>query len=303
MNEKRANWLPIIALLTAMVVWGSSFVALKVAFRTYDPMVVIFGRMFVGGLCFLFLRHKFGAVRYQAGDWKPLLLLAACEPCMYFIFESWALVNTTASQAGMITSILPLLVAMAAWFFLGERTSRRTVAGFLTAIAGTIWLSMAGEATADAPNPALGNFLEFVAMLCATGYTILVKRLSHRYSALFITAVQAWVGTVFFFPLMFLPPTDLPTAFEMTPVLAILYLGVVVTLGGYACYNYGVTKIPASQASAFVNLIPVFSIAMGWAVLGETLTVGQYMACLLVFAGVFWSQDPGTRRKQNGKTV
>lgn len=291
MEPKRTSIGPIIGLLAAMILWGSSFVALKLAFQVYDPMVVIFFRMFIATLCFVALRRRFRGIPYHRGDWKPLLLLAFFEPCLYFIFEAWALVYTTASQAGMIVSILPLMVAAAAHFLLKEHTSKRTLAGFALAIAGAAWLSVGGQATESAPNPVLGNFLEFVAMIFATGYTIMIKKLSLRYPPLFLTAVQAAAGSVFFFPLMFLPWAELPRTFDPMAATAIVYLGVVVTLGAYTLYNYGVSRIPASQASSFVNLIPVFTIIMGWLILNERFTAYQWAASAMVFTGVFLSQD------------
>ena len=50
---RMSGWLPVASLLLAMLLWASSFVALKLAFRSYHPMVVIFGRMFIASLCFL----------------------------------------------------------------------------------------------------------------------------------------------------------------------------------------------------------------------------------------------------------
>ena len=112
---------------------------------------------------------------------------------------------TTASQAGMITAMLPLMVAVGARVVLGEILTVRTMAGFGVAIVGACWLSMAGQPSMDAPNPMLGNFLEFMAMVCATGYIISLKHLTARYSPFFLTAVQAFLGAVFFFPFLFLP--------------------------------------------------------------------------------------------------
>jgi drug/metabolite transporter (DMT)-like permease len=95
------------SLLLAVIIWGSSLVALKLAFRTYDPMVVIFSQMAVASLCFLFFIKRFRGIKYQKSDTGYVFLLALCEPCLYFIFEAWALENTTASQAGMIMSMQP----------------------------------------------------------------------------------------------------------------------------------------------------------------------------------------------------
>ncbi len=64
-----------------------------------------------------------------------------------------------------------------------------------------------------------------------------------------------------------------------------------VTLGAYGLYNFGVSRIPASQASAFVNLIPVFTVILGWIILNERFAPVQYLASALVFSGIFLSQD------------
>jgi drug/metabolite transporter (DMT)-like permease len=159
------------------------------------------------------------------------------------------------------------------------------------AILGSIWLSLSGQATEQAPNPLLGNALEFGAMVCATGYIVTLKRLTSTLSPFFLTAVQAIIGFVFYLPLLLLPSTTLPTHFDPGGVVAIVYLGTFVTLGAYGLYNFGVSRIPVSQASAFVNLIPVFTIFLGWAILNEQLTLLQYAAVAVILIGVTLSQE------------
>ena len=72
---------------------------------------------------------------------------------------------------------------------------------------------------------------------------------------------------------------------------AIVYLGIFVTLGAYGLYNFGVSRIPVNQASAFINLIPVFAIFLGWLFLSERLTLMQFAAVALILAGVTFSQE------------
>ncbi|HOP64792.1 MAG TPA: DMT family transporter [Spirochaetota bacterium] len=280
-----------IALLTAMIIWSTSFVALKATFRVYDPMFVIWGRQVLASIAFLFvIKRLWVKCRYKKGDIKYLLLMSLFEPCLYFMFEAMAIVNTTASQAGMLTSILPMLVAVAAFFILKERTTPLMWLGFAFAIAGAVMLSVFSEATEDAPAPVLGNFFEFMAMVCATGYTITLKKLSTRYNPFFLTAVQCFVGSIFFLAVIIISGTRFPSHFEFMPAAGIVYLGLVVTLGAYGLYNMGVSSINASIATAFVNLIPVFTIFWGWLFLGETMNLMQYAGCGLVFSGVYLSQ-------------
>lgn len=66
--------------------------------------------------------------------------------------------------------------------------TRRLYTGVLASVAEVVLLAGAGEETALSPNPWLGNALEFLAMLCAVGYTLVVRRLSVRYPALVVLA-------------------------------------------------------------------------------------------------------------------
>lgn len=191
------------ALFLAATLWGGSFIAMKLSIGVYGPMVVLFARMALASFCFLLLVGRFKSERYLPGDWKPLLFMALCEPCLYFLCEAMALTYTSASQAGMVVAILPLMVAVAARFVLNEHLTARTWAGFGLAVVGVFWLTLFSVSSEHAPNPALGNFLEFLAMCCAVGYIITLKRLCARFSPLFLTAVQAFVGCVFFFAVPF----------------------------------------------------------------------------------------------------
>lgn len=283
------RWFALACLTLAMALWGSSFIALKFAFVEIPAMWVIFARMAIGSLIFLLAWRWRGTIRYQAGDWKFLLGLAVCEPCLYFIFEALALQNTSAAQAGMITALLPLLVAIGAYFALGERITRMTLVGFLLAVAGAVWMSLVGSPDTAAPNPLLGNFFEFLAMLCAMGYTLLLKHLSARYSAFMLTAMQAFIGAIFFLPLALLND-PLPEHIGLQGLLSVLYLGVVVTVLAYGLFNFGVSRLPASQASGFVNLIPVFTLIFAFLLLDERLNALQLAGAVLVFIGVGLSQ-------------
>lgn len=279
-----------VSLLIAMIIWATSFVALKIAFRGYDPMFVMFGRQFVAAVLFLpVFAHLRSRMKIHLKDVPWMILMALFEPCLYFMFEAEALRRTSASQAGMITSILPLLVAFAAFFILKEKLTARSIAGFLIAVTGAFLLGIFSDLTASAPSPAAGNFLEFIAMISATGYTISLKRLSSRYDPFYLTAVQCFTGTVFFFPIV-LFTGGFPSSFHSVSASAILYLGAAVSIGAYGLYNYGISKVPASRGAAFVNLIPVFTILFGWLVLDERMNLPQWGACALVFAGVYLSE-------------
>ncbi|WP_083517991.1 DMT family transporter [Desulfomicrobium orale] len=291
---------PFMALLTAMMLWGSSFVAFKYVVMVFDPVVVVFARMVLASSLLLLVLRWWRPRVIHLKDIPVMLFMALCEPCLYFILEGQALTLTTASQAGMVAATLPVLVALCSVFFLGERLEGKVWAGLFLALAGVVWVSLCASATETAPRPVLGNFLELLAMMCAAGYTISMKKLCGSYSPCFLTAVQFLVGTVFFFPLLFLPGTELPRNLTPGPVWAVVYLGTCVSVGAYGLYNFGISRLPAWQASAFINLVPVFSILLGWAWLDERLSLLQLLGACAVFGGVLMSQrwDHQTQKEE-----
>ena len=290
--------LPPLALIFATMLWGSSFIALKLAFEGYSPVFAIFIRMLAAASCFLLMWPKLRHFEYQPGDWKLLGLMSLAEPCLYFVLEGMALQYTSASQAGMITSLLPPMVAVLAFFILRERLNRVAVSGFVMAFAGVAWLSSSAQITAHASNPMLGNALELAAMGCAAVYCICLKKLSQRYSPISLTALQAFAGTVFFFP--FALYEGIPAIHFDVPLLATLYLGICVTLGAYLLYNTAIIHIELNRAASYTNLIPIFTLLFAYVILGETLTFNQLLACGLILTGVVVSQY---RVKQPSQSV
>ncbi|RXJ97969.1 EamA family transporter [Arcobacter sp. CECT 8986] len=289
MNNKY-NLLGIFSLIFAMFIWGSSFIGLKIALESYNPFTIIFIRMVFASLCFTFFIKEFLKYDFTKKDFFYILLLSLFEPCLYFIFEVNALQLTTASQAGMITSLMPLVTSIAAVFVLKELVSKQFIFGSFLAVFGSIWLSLEATSSLSAPNPILGNFLEFLAMTCAAGYTIVAKHLTYKFSALFITAAQAFVGAIFFLPFSSYEFATSEFVFNLEGFLWIMYLGVVVTLGGYGLYNFALTKITASKVSIYINLIPVFTLILAFLILKEKLSFSEIFASFVILFGVFISQ-------------
>lgn len=286
--------LPQLALVFATMLWGSSFIALKIAFESYTPVFAIFVRMLAAACCFLLVWPKLKHFEYQKGDWKLLGLMSLAEPCLYFILEGMALQYTSASQAGIITSLLPPMVAVAAFFVLGERLNQVAILGFILAFFGVAWLSSGAQVTEHARNPLLGNALELAAMCCAAVYCLCLKKLSKRYSPLSLTALQAFAGTLFFFPLAL--AEGVPQLSFNLSLWATLYLGICVTLGAYLLYNTAIVHIDLNRAASYTNLIPIFTLLFAYLILGETLTFHQLLACVLILTGVVISQYRGKSR-------
>lgn len=277
-----------LCLFLATFLWGSSFVALKYAIGVYDPAFVIFLRMLVTLTACLCLWRWINRFQYKNGDWKYLLSMSLAEPCLYFLFEGHAMQNTSASQAGVLVSCLPIIIAFLAYYMLKEQLSKAIIVGFSLCIGGSLLLTLVSPCSLNAANPVLGNFLEFLAMICAAYYSVSLKFLSTRYAPLSLIALQGISGTLFFAPFLFF--VELPVVQDSDALWSIVYLGTFVTLGGYGLYNYALTKVSVLTAAAYSNLIPIFSLLLSVLLLDEVLNMEQWLSIVLVFSGVMVSQ-------------
>ena len=100
-------------------------------------------------------------------------------------------------------------------------------------------------------------------MLCGALYVVCAKQLSSRCSPVLITTMQSLIGLLFFLCLLPFPRSNFRTVSPLLPTLAILYLGVGVTMLSFLLYNFAVRSVPASRTGAFLNLVPVLTLFIG----------------------------------------
>lgn len=294
------SFLPAAALLAAVFFWGGSFVGMRILLKTLDPLIVIWSRMIIALILILPFTGRILPVNYRKGDWKLLFPMVLFQPCLYFLLESNALRFTTSTQAGVISASVPVLVAFGAWIFLSESINKLTVSGLILSIVGVILLTSSQGEGGPAENPVLGNTLETAAMVFAAANMIIIKKLSTRYNPWTLTAMQIIAGTIFFLPGLFMIIQLDNSIWTKELVLILIYLGAFVSLGAFGLYNWGISRIPASKASSYINLIPVTAVITGWAILGETLNTVQSISTLIIITGVILIQRSYKIKKTAG---
>jgi len=277
-------------LMGAVVFWGTSFAATKTALASFSPMTTIWLRMLIATLVFAPAWLFVPKPSYRRGDLKWLALIALLQPCIYYLAEGYAVQLTTSSAAGVISAIVPLLVAAGAWAFLHEHLTARSMVAIVISLVGVAMLSLGGTAQASAPNPVLGNALEFLAMVCAAGSMLALKHISTRYNPWFLTGMQATVGAVFFLPGALASNPAGWSAAEPSAWIAVAYLGTFVSLGAFGLYNTAVTRMPANRAALSINLVPAVALLAGWFMLGESLTPVQLVGCATIIGAVVLSE-------------
>lgn len=265
-----------------MALWSSSFVVIKIALDGITPFLLIFSRLLVGSLFFLVF---WKAETIKAKDRWVFMMMSLFEPCLYFIFETKALQYTTVSQAGVVFAFLPILIFTFSYFMYRERPNSAQCIGGVVATLGVLILCLSGSPNEEGGSPVFGNFLELLAMTCAAIYTILLKRLSGLYSPFFLATIQSFTGTVFFLPFA-LYEIGNGTSIDVQSVIAVLYLGVIVTAGAYTLFNIGISRVSVTQGALYFNLVPVFTLLLSMTFLNERIGYYQIFSMILVISGV-----------------
>jgi drug/metabolite transporter (DMT)-like permease len=226
-----------------------------------------------------------------AKDHGRILLVAMFEPGLYFVFETIGLQCTSAAKASLIIATVPLFVMIFAFFFLRERTNLASFLGIGVSLFGIFLLIRADPHFAWSLGTSfLGDLLIFGAVLSAALYTVTARTAGRKTSALNVTGLQMCYGALFYFPafLWELPSLEW-SALSARSVAALFYLALFASIGAFFCYNYALSRIPATKASVFVNGIPVITTLAAWALLGEMLTPLQMAGGALVLFGVYLS--------------
>lgn len=278
---------PLAATLGMAFLFGTSFVASKVALGGFSPMELVFLRFAVAALFFWLLGWRLPPAQLTPGQKRSVLLLALLEPGLYFFLESYGLQLTQASTAAVLISTIPLFVALWELLFLGLRLASQELALILLSLVGVTLLLTAGGFPKVFGGTLLGNLLILGAAISASVYTLVARRLMAQVDALTVTRWQALFAAVLYAPfalVAFLRGGHLPQNLE--PWLAVVYLGLFCSFGAYFLLNYALARLRASLVAAFSNLIPVVATALAVLLLGEKLQAQQLLGAALTVGAI-----------------
>ncbi|PID39965.1 MAG: hypothetical protein CR984_05620 [Proteobacteria bacterium] len=287
------------ALVAAMVFWGLSFVATKIALESIPAFTLVFARFLVATLIFLAIRYRHRWPTFTRRDHVKMILLAFFEPGLYFVFETIGLRHTSAPKTALIIATIPVVVLVLGALILGERAGKASIVGILLSLCGITLLVIGDPAFSwTLKGSLLGDLLIGGAVLSASFYMMFARDLGRNHSSLDITLFQIAYGALFFLgPFAWELPDIQWSAITLRSMAAMGYLTVFATVGAFFCYNFALTQVPASRAAVFVNGIPVVTAIGAWVLLNERLTKIQTGGGLLVLAAVFITNLPmGVRR-------
>ena len=265
-----------------VLAWASAFPAIRAGLLDYGPVELGAARFAVAAvpaaLYLLWTRPPLPS----RGEWWRFLYGGVFFVAGYTVLLNIGELTVSAGAASFIINVAPVVAAILAVIFLGERMPLRAWAGTAVSFGG-IGLIALGEGEGLKLN--LGAVLIFGAALCAASATIVQKPLFARHGPLAVSAWNMVIGTLCLAP-------GLPSALAQTAeasaagLVSALYLGLVPSLAAYATWTVVLSRLPASRAINFMFAVPPTATLMGFLLLGEIPTALGILGGLLALGGV-----------------
>jgi len=286
---------PYVLLVLTLLFWSGNFVLARGVSDVVPPIGLAFWRWF-GGLLLLL---PF-AWRHLAADWAVLLrswrmvtFLALSGVAAFNTFVYIGLGSTTAINAALLQSTMPLCIVLFSFLLFGERIGWLQGLGVLLSLAGVVAIATRGDlAHLAAFHLNSGDAWVLLAVVCYALYSATLRRRPKVHPLSFLAATFA-LGALALLPFYVWeslggqPMRLLPVTF-----LSVAYVAIFPAVLAYFCWNRGVELVGANRAGQFHHLLPAFGSVMAMAFLGESFLAYHAAGIALIFAGI-WAATRG----------
>ena len=253
----------------------------------------VFVRILLAGfILFLFNAASGRIQKIKKQDWPKFLLLALCEPFIYFLCETYGLKETgSPTLSAMVIATIPIFSIAAGFLFFKEKVNKVNIMGILLSLVGIVLVAMAKGELGE--HFILGIIFLLIAVIAEVGHASFTKSLSGNYSSQVIVMYQFLIGSIFLFPLFIwkgLDNFDASIYFSGEVAYPILCLAVLCSSLAFSLWVSTIKSLGVAKSSIFLALIPVAAALIAWVLGHEYLNLRQWGGIALSTVGVIMSQ-------------
>jgi len=295
------------AIMMLSLLWGSSFIAIKIIVDQVQPLASFGMRFFIAGLLLIATHYIFLHIIYRQSDkkdyqsnqiknrqlWKAWLLSA-----LFFIVGGQGILALGAQYlssgaAALINSTIPIWVAIFMLLFLGKKPTRLSIAGITAGFIGLIILVLPTlEAEESSWIGVVLLIISSISWAMGSLFSSPVRAVSAERTILLPTGMFMALGGLILLSLWVVTGTGeistLSTLFSTTNnvLVSFLFLTLVCTAVGYAIFYWLLGSTTPSLANTFAYIVPVIAVFLGWVILGESINYQTIIATVVISAGV-----------------
>jgi len=287
----KTKFMPILEALFAVVVWGASFIATKVALRDVSPVTVVWLRFAMGVIILGFAvtsRKQFAWPKQN--EWLYFALLGFLGITFHQWLQSTALTTSRASTTAWIVATTPVFMALLGWLILKEKLTWLQTAGILLAALGVILVVSNG----DLASLELGRFGEpgdILVLISALNWAVFSALSRRGLKAHPATRMMFYVMTLgwLFTGILFIAgpgPREIPQL-TFNGWLGVSFLGVFCSGLAYIAWYDALQALPAAQLGAFLYLEPPVAVGVSAIILRESITWAALLGGGVILFGVY----------------
>lgn len=282
--------MPYLLLILTTLFWSGNFVLSRGMHADIPPFALSFWRWTVALLILSFfgLKHLYRQRELVQQHKRFFIIQGILGVAGFNSLIYMAVQTTTAINAVLVNSCIPVLIVLISRVFYDDRLSVRQTAGVLVSLSGVLLIISQGK---------IGNLLELqfnsgdilvlIAALFWAFYSVNLKKYPKDLNPLGYLSGIVIVGLIVLLPLYFIELFFGSTMILSTAsVVTILYIALFASVLAFIFWNRAVTILGANIAGPFIHLMPVFSTILAVIFLNESLTAHHIQAIILIFGGI-----------------
>ena len=274
------------------LLWSSAFAVAKVAIADSPPLLMLTARFLLAGLLTLGLAALSGTpLRLDRRDIAVFALLGVANQAVYLGLGYLGMKTISAGLAALIISANPVLTAVLASAWLGERVTWRRIAGLVLGIGGVALVVQ--NRLAVGTDHLAGILFSLAALVSLVGGTILFKRFTPRGDLWIGNGVQSVAAGVALAPFALLTEHVADVVPTWRLLAAFAYLVLIVSVFAYVLWFRILAVSGATAASAYHFLMPPLGMLFGWLLLGEHVAALDLIGIVPVALGIYLVTRPG----------
>ncbi len=279
----------ILAFAAVYLVWGSTYLAIRVGVQTIPPLLMAGVRFLIAGaMLYGFARWRGEAAPTRA-QWRGSAIVGACLLLLGNGGVVYGEQTVPSGVAALLVAAVPVWMVVLDWLWQGgSRPTARVVVGLVLGLLGLALLvgpGAFGGGTVDA----LGATVLVVASVGWAIGSVWSRRLDLPRNAVLATGAEMLCGGTLLTMAGLLRGEGAavhPAAISLASAAALLYLILVGSLIGFTAYIWILAHATPARASTYAYVNPVVAVILGWAILGERLTLRMVLAAAVIVGGV-----------------
>ena len=280
----------IIAFASIYLIWGSTYLGIRVAVQTIPPFLMGAGRFLLAGSVLMFLVRSRGAPKPTARQWRDNAFIGTCLLLGGNGFVSWAEQTLPSGLTALIIGIQPAFMVLTEWAWRGgQRPTPTTFIGLLLGFVGVAWLAAPWDSASTTGVNLPAVLLVLLACASWAFGAIYSRNVKNPAPPFLASAMQMLGGSCALFVGAVIHG-ELATvniaSISGHSIGAFLYLAFVGSLVGFSTFVWLMEHSTPARVSTYAYVYPIVSVFLGWLILDEPITTRTLFAAAIIVAAV-----------------